>query len=211
MSIEQANARYCEQFHPEPLVIQAARDRAAQLGCLPVSAAVGSTLRYIASATQAENVIEVGTGSGVSGLYLLEGMRRTGMLTSIDLDAERQHAAAEAFVDAGAARSRFRLINGDGLDVLSRLRDAAYDLVLLDGQKTDPQEYFDHAVRVLRTGGTLAMDNALWKGRVADPARRDPQTSAVRELGRLVRERTDLISTMLNIGDGLLLATKRAP
>lgn len=200
---------YAERYHPENHVLQQARARADALGCVPVSPGVGATLRFLAAATDAHSVIEVGTGSGVSGLYLLEGMSADGTLTSIDVDLERQRAARDAFTTAQAAPNRYRLITGRGVEVLARLREDAYDIVLLDADKEASEAYLTHSVRVLRPGGTLAVDNALWKGKVANPTNRDEETSGLREIGRLVRDHDMLVSAMVAIGDGLLLATKR--
>lgn len=153
-------------------------------------------------------MVEVGTGAGVSGLYLLAGMRLDGVLTSVDIESEHQRLAREAFNDASIAPNRTRLIPGSALEVLPRLTDGAYDLVFCDADKSEYVEYLEQAVRLLRPGGLVAFDNALWHNRVADTAQRDPQTVAVRELGRLVREHEDLIPSLLPVGDGLLVALK---
>lgn len=200
---------YAEQYHPETEEVLRARARAEELGCVPVSPGVGATLRFLTAATGAQSVIEVGTGSGVSGLYLLDGMHPNGTLTSIDVDLERQRAAREAFTEAQVAPNRYRLITGNGLDVLARLRENAYDIVFLDADKATPDAYLAQTVRLLRRGGTLAVDNVLWKGKVADPTKRDGETSALRDIGRLVRSEGRLVSTLVATGDGLLLATKR--
>ncbi len=163
----------------------------------------------IAAAIQARAVVEIGTGAGVSALYLLQGMPAEGALTSIDVEAENQRAAREAFAEAGLRPNRTRLIAGRALDVLPRLTDGAYDLVLLDADPAEYGAYLQQAIRLLRTGGLLAVNNALWQSRVADPAQRDPSTTAVRELGKAIRDDERLVSSLLPCGDGLLLAVKR--
>jgi predicted O-methyltransferase YrrM len=200
---------YAENFVPEDDVLARARARAGELGCTPVHAGTGATLGVITAALSARAVVEIGTGAGVSGVYLLRGMPAEGVLTTIDVEVENQRAAREAFAEAGIRPNRTRLIPGRALDVLPRLTDAAYDLVLLDADKIEYAEYLDQALRLLRTGGVLAVDNALWHDRVADPAQRDPATTAIRELGKAVREHDRLLPTMLPCGDGLLLAVKR--
>jgi predicted O-methyltransferase YrrM len=158
--------------------------------------------------TQARKVVEVGTGTGVSGLWLLRGMRPDGVLTTVDTEAEHQRLAKKTFTEAGVPSQRARLINGSALDVLPRLTDGHYDLVFCDGDKREYPDYLAEALRLLRPGGLVAFDNALWHDRVADPAQRDPETVAVRELGRAVRESDDLVSLLLPMGDGLLVARK---
>jgi len=200
---------YAESFVAEDDVLRAARGRAAELGCTPVGPAAGAALRLLAAATGARSVVEVGTGAGVSGLYLLGGMAPDGILTTIDIESENQRAAKQAYLDAGIAPARCRLINGSAAEVLPRLREEAYDMVLVDADKTAYGVYFEQALRLLRTGGVVAFDNALWHDRVADPAQRDPETSALRDLGRAVRDDDRCVPALLPVGDGLLVAAKR--
>ena len=176
------------------------------MGVTPVGNGAGATLRFLASLVQAKAVAEVGTGTGVSGLWLLRGMADDGVLTSVDLEAEHQRLARETFTEAGYASQRFRLIPGSALDVLPRLTDGGYDLVFVDGDKLEYGEYFDEAVRLVRPGGVIIFDNALWHGKVADPAQRDPETKAIRDLINQVADDERLRSVLLPVGDGLLAA-----
>jgi predicted O-methyltransferase YrrM len=151
----------------------------------------------------------VGTGTGVSGLWLLGGMTSDGVLTTIDIEPEHQRAARESFAYAGLRPARTRLIGGRALDVLPRLADGVYDMAVVDGDPAEAAEDVDRAVRLLRPGGVLAVNAALWHDRVADPARRDETTVAVRELGKQVRDDERLVSALLPTGDGLLVAVRR--
>jgi predicted O-methyltransferase YrrM len=145
----------------------------------------------------------------VSGLYLLSGMAQDGVLTTIDVEGENQRAAREAYTEAGIAATRFRLINGSAAEVLPRLRDDAYDLVFVDADKASYPFYSAQALRLLRSGGVVAFDNALWHDRVADPAQHDPDTIGLRDLGRSIRDDDRLVPALLPVGDGLLVAVKR--
>jgi len=207
--VNQASVAYAESFVVEDDVLIGARDRARELGCVPIGPAGGAVLRVLAAATGARSVVEVGTGAGVSGLYLLGGMAADGVLTTIDVEGENQRAAREAYTDAGIAPGRFRLINGSAAEVLPRLRDGAYDLVFVDADKSAYAAYYEQALRLLRTGGVVAFDNALWHDRVADPAQRDPDTNVLRDLGRTIRDDDRLVSVLLAAGDGLLVAAKK--
>ncbi len=200
---------YAEAFLTEPPVIEAARRTGEQLGCTPVLAGVGGALRLLAGAVKARTVVEIGTGAGVSGLWLLEGMTPDGVLTTIDIEAAHQRAARAAFTAAGIPGHRTRCICGDALDVLPRMSDGAYDMVVIDGDKHDYPEYVEHAIRLLRSGGLLALDNMLWQDRVADPAARDEVTSMIRDLGKALREDDRLTGTLLPVGDGLFVAVRR--
>jgi predicted O-methyltransferase YrrM len=207
--MNEASLAYAESFQPESEIVLAARERGRELGCTPIGPAGGAALRVLAAATQARAVVEVGTGAGVSGLYLLGGMAADGQLVSIDIESENQRAAREAFTEAGIAPTRFRLINGSAHDVLPRMRDAAYDLVLVDADTPGYAVYYEQAVRMLRPGGVVAFDNMLWHDRVADPSQRDPDTVLLRELAKTVRDDDRLVSVLLASGDGLLVAAKR--
>ncbi|WP_086783101.1 O-methyltransferase [Crossiella equi] len=205
---ESAVHEYVEDFRPEDEVLVAARARGRELGCMPIAASGGSALSFLAAALQARVVVEIGTGAGVSGVWLLRGMAQDGVLTSIDVEPEHQRAARRAFLEAGIGQGRTRLILGQALDVLPRLTDGGYDLVFVDAAKAEYVRYLEEGIRLLRPGGVIAFDNALWGGRVADPDQRDPDTNALREIARLVREDERLVPVLLPLGDGLLVAAK---
>ncbi len=204
-----ASRQYAEAYIAEDAVLTGARTRGVELGCTPIGQGGGAALRFLAAATMARAVVEVGTGAGVSGLWLLRGMRPDGVLTTVDRDPEHQRAARQAFAEAGIPSSRTRLITGAALEVLPRLTDGGYDLVFVDAAKTEYGDYLTEALRLLRPGGVVAFDNVLWHDRVADPAQRDPDTVALRDLGRSVRDDERLVPVLLNAGDGLLAAVKR--
>jgi predicted O-methyltransferase YrrM len=107
------------------------------------------------------------------------------------------------------APARTRLITGRALEVLPRLADSSYDLVLVDGAKEEYPEYVEEAARLLRAGGVLAIDNSLWHDKVADPAQRDPDTIAIRGVLTALRDDDRFVATLLPVGDGLLTAVRR--
>ncbi len=189
-------------------MLASARARADEVGVSPIGNGGGAALRFLTSVTEARAVVEIGTGTGVSGLWMLRGMRPDGVLTTVDTEAEHQRLANQAFLEAGIPTQRVRLIPGAALDVLPRLTDGHYDLVFADGDKTEYAEYLDEALRLLKPGGIVAFDNALWHDRVADPAQRDAETVAIRELGTAVRSHESLLPMLLPVGDGLLVAKK---
>ncbi|GAA4627672.1 putative O-methyltransferase YrrM [Cellulomonas oligotrophica] len=200
---------YCEEFLTEDDVLLDARERASHLGCTPVLPGTGAALSVLAAAAQARAVVEIGTGAGVSSLYLLRGMPADGVLTTIDVELEHQRAAKEAFVAERVRPTRTRAISGRALDVLPRLTDGGYDMVFVDADADGYPGYVEEAVRLLRPGGVLAVDDALWHDRVADPARRDEATTTIRDVGRQVRADDRLIPALLPTGDGLLVAARR--
>ena len=207
----QATTDYVEGYLSEDEPLLSARRNAAEVGgASPIGPAGGAALRFIAAALAAKTVVEIGTGCGTSGIWLLRGMRKDGVLTSVDVDPEHQRLARKAFTEAGFAANRFRLIGGKATDVLPRLTDGAYDLVFCDADKHEYPSYLSAALRLLRVGGAVAFDNALWGGRVAIPSITDPETSAIREVCDLVRDDERLVPLLMPVGDGLLAAVKIA-
>lgn len=199
---------YAEESVVEDEILLAARERAVDLGAAPVPPAVGAVLSMIAQLSGARTVVEVGTGAGISGLWLLDGMRPDGVLTTIDTEPEHQRAAKESFRAGGISPSRTRLINGRALDVLPRLADASYDIVFVDATPRDHPGFVAEGVRMLRPGGALILHNALLGGRVADPSARDDASVAVRAAARAIAENDALTAVLFPLGDGLLCASR---
>ena len=200
---------YAEGFIVEDHFKSVARARGVEVGANDVTPGVGAYLRHLAFTLSAQSVVEVGTGSGVGSLWLLDGIIKSGTLTSIDDEMEHTQIAKLAFADADIAASRYRLITNSVLDVISKLTDKAYDLVVLRHNPEDLAFVIGEAHRILRSGGALVIDNFFGGSKVNDPAQRDPKTVALRDAGKIIKNDTEhWVSTLLPAGDGLLVATK---
>lgn len=203
-----ASWAYAEAFVPESDHASLARRAGRELGVESASPGVAGVLTFLARAVNARNVVEIGTGAGVSGLALLAGMQPDGVLTSIDLENEHQVAARQVFGNAGVAPRRARLIAGAALNVLPKLSDGAYDLVYVDGDPLEYVEYVAQALRLLRHGGVLVLHHALWRGLVADERNDDDETLIIREALDAVAGIDEFTRILLPVGDGLLAAVK---
>ena len=203
MSEHDANARFIRESIVEPASIARARAHAVELGASPVSAAVGSQIAVLAAATAARSIVEIGTGAGVSGLWLLHGAPQA-VLTSIDSEPEHLAAARQAFADARIPATRARFITGRAADVLPRMNEASYDIVLIDADPENVIEYVEHGLRLARTGGMVLVPRVLAGGRVADPVQRDEVTSAYRSLIQETQESSAVLATVSSAGEGLL-------
>ena len=128
---------YAEAFVAEDDVLTRARERAQEVGVVAIGPGGGATLRFLASVMEARAVVEIGTGTGVSGLWLLRGMRSDGILTTVDIETEHQRLARETFNEAGIPTQRARTIAGAALEVLPRLTDGHYDIAFVDGDKSE--------------------------------------------------------------------------
>jgi predicted O-methyltransferase YrrM len=204
----EASWTYAEAYRPKDEPLAAAARRADEVGCPAVSDGTGATLALLARLAGARAVVELGSGAGVSGLWLLQGMRSDGVLTTVDAEAEHVRLARESFAEARIPTPRTRLITGHALEVLPRLADSAYDLVFCDASPREIGAYLEQAARLLRPGGLLAVAHALWGDRVADPAQRDPATVAVRSVGTALRDDERFAACLLPVGDGLLVAVR---
>ncbi|KJL46918.1 putative O-methyltransferase [Microbacterium hydrocarbonoxydans] len=203
MSEHDANARFIRESIVEPASIARARAHAIELGAAPVSAAVGSQIAVLAAATGARSIVEIGTGAGVSGLWLLHGAPQA-VLTSIDNEPEHLAAARQAFADARVPATKARFITGRAADVLPRMNEASYDIVLIDADPENVIEYVEHGLRLARTGGMVLVPRVLTGGRVADPVQRDEITSAYRSLIQETQESSAVLATVSASGEGLL-------
>ena len=207
MSDHDLNWKYVDESVVETESIVKARQQSLELGIEPVSPAMGAQLAVLAAATRAESIIEVGTGVGVSGLWMLQAARRA-MLTSIDTETEYQQHARQHFADAGIAAARVRLIAGRASEVLPRMNESSYDVVFIDADGPAVIEYAEHGLRLAKPGGVVLVGRALWRGRVADPARRDEAASAFRTLISELAASTAVATAISPAGDGLLQIVK---
>ncbi|MEZ3159723.1 class I SAM-dependent methyltransferase [Microbacterium sp. BWT-B31] len=201
-----ANNRFADEATFEPEHIARARAHAMELGAAPVSPAVGAQCAVIAAASRALNIVEIGTGAGVSSLWLLYGSPRA-TLTTIDNEPEHLGAARQAFADAKIPPARARFITGRASEVLPRMNEASYDIVLVDADPEGVIEYVEHGLRLVRAGGTVLVPRVLAGGAVADPVRRDPITSAYRSLIQETQASPAVIGALSIVGEGLLQLT----
>jgi predicted O-methyltransferase YrrM len=202
---------YAAGYLPEDEPLLSARAHAAELGGTePVLPEVGAALRFLACAVGARTAVEIGTGCGSSGIWLLRGMRPGSTLTSVDTEPEYQRMARKAFTQAGFAQNQCRLILGRALDVLPRLSDGAYDMVFCDADPRDYPDYLSAALRLLRTGGIVAFNNSLLAGTPGDAGDDDLDDAPAVDLAGQVRADERLVPVLLPLGEGLLAAVKRS-
>lgn len=206
MSEREANARFAQETVVEPDHIARARAHALEIGADPISPAVAAQCAVIAATTAALNIVEIGTGAGVSGLWLLRGAPRA-ILTTIDNEPEHLGVARQSFHDAKVPAARSRFITGRAADVLPRMNEASYDIVFVDADPENVIEYVEHGLRLVRPGGTVLVPRVLNGGRVADPVQRDAVTVAYRSLIQETQNSPAVIGALSIVGEGLLQLT----
>ncbi|KQP02008.1 O-methyltransferase [Leifsonia sp. Leaf264] len=207
MSDKDLNWKYVDDIVGEPETIAKARQQSLELGIEPIAPAIGAQSAVIAAAHAATAIVEIGTGVGVSGLWLLRGAPDA-TLTSIDSEVDHQQHARTNLLDAGVAANRIRLIAGRASEVLPRMNENSYDVVFIDADPQSVIEYVEHGLRLAKPGGTVLVPHALWRGRVADPAQRDEVASGFRSLISEISGSSAVLSAVSPAGDGLLQISK---
>jgi predicted O-methyltransferase YrrM len=207
VSSKESSWKYADDIVVESPQIVAARSHATELGVESVSPAIGSQLAVIAAAADARSIVEIGTGLGVSALWMLKGAPEA-TITSIDTELEHQQVARAALLEAKVPANRIRLITGRAAEVLPRLNENSYDIVLVDGDPASVIEYVEHALRLVRRGGTVLVPHALWKDKVADPAQRGETVGDFRTLVTELSSSEVVLVALSPAGDGLLQVTK---
>ncbi|MBA3744859.1 O-methyltransferase [Sporichthya sp.] len=193
-----AAAAQADAYLAEDEVLRDARTRAAENGLTVPRSSFGATLRFLAALLDARSVVEVGTGTGVTGVWLLRGMRADGVLTSVDPDPDYQRMARTAYTEAGVPANRARLIVGRPIEVLPRLTDGGYDLMSVCADPLEYADYLREAPRLLRDGGVVVFGDATGSS-----------PGAMRALGKELLVSEDFAAVLLPVGTGLLAATKR--
>lgn len=200
---------YTEALPLEDAALTAARARGLELGVESVTPAVAQLITVLSASAAVEAAVEVGTGVGISSLAILRGMAPSGVLTTIDKDYDHLEAARYAFKEENIPSRRVRTINGRSQEVLPRLADSSYQLVLLDGDPNRVAKEAVEALRLLEPGGLLIINDALDSDRVLAPAVRKPSTTAARKAQRWLRDHEDVFSVTIPSGSGVLLAVKQ--
>lgn len=208
MSDKATSWAYCDQIIQEPNNISKARNYGQEISCPMPSAGTGKFLQSLAHAVKAKSAVCVGSGAGVTGLYLLSAMPEDAIITTIDTDPEHIQAARDAYDAANIRSSKIRFINGLASKVLPRLTYGTYDLVILGDTNTQIASQVEESLPLIKSGGGLVILNALGNDAVADPARREDNITALREVNTTLLESTELAACILPVGTGVLWATK---
>jgi predicted O-methyltransferase YrrM len=171
----------------------------------------GAFLALLAKAIGAKRTLEIGTFTGYSALAVALALAPDGRVTALDVSREFTDKARGYWKEAGM-ESKIELRLGPALESLDRMaasREAPFDLAFIDADKSNYDAYYEHALKLLRRGGVIALDNMLWSGAVADPSINDPDTSALRALNAKIHgdERVDM--ALATIADGVMLVWKR--
>ncbi|MFL5582807.1 MAG: O-methyltransferase [Gemmatimonadaceae bacterium] len=196
----------CSLFATEDDLLLSLREDADRQGLPPIAIApdAGRLLQVLIAASGARRVLEVGTLGGYSAIWMARGLPEGGRVVSIE--SEAAHAAfARRWIERAGVADRVEVREGRALDVLPALDGERFDLAFLDADKEPLPTYLDWAVRLVRPGGLVVADNALWGGRVIDRSVDDARTRAVREFNRKLAAHPRLTSVVVPTGDGMAI------
>ena len=198
---------FAESFAHEDYFMQQARRNGQEISASDPTPAVGKFLKFSVNLLNAKSVVEIGTGSGVGGLWLLSGMPSDAVLTTIHSEGAHSKIAKTIFDEADIAPTRYRIITGKLIEVIGKLADNSYDLIVIR-PALDLFDMVHESYRLLKSGGLLVIDQALSGGKVADPTQRDPESIARRDAIKVVKEDERWAASLIPIGAGVLVANK---
>jgi caffeoyl-CoA O-methyltransferase len=186
------------------------REEADRTGLPPIaiSADEGRLLQVLLKAIKATRVLEVGTLGGYSAICMARALPADGRLLSIEID-EKHATFARKYIDRAELGGRIEVRVGRALDVLPSLDGEQFDAIFLDADKEPLPTYLDWALRLVRPGGLIIADNALWGGRVYEQDETDDRTRAVREFNRRLASDSRVLGIIVPTHDGVAVAVVR--
>jgi len=172
----------------------------------------GQFMALLAKLIGAKRAVEIGTFTGYSALCVAEALPDDGQLIACDISEEWTSIGRSYWVKAGIA-DKIDLRIGPALDTLKELEKNGFtgtvDFAFIDADKANYDRYYEACLGLLRVGGIIVVDNALWGGQVADPSYQDEDTQAIRALNNKLRDDSRVDASLLPVGDGIYLARKR--
>lgn len=198
----------------EPAVFARLREETRRMpeAGMQISPEQGQFLQLLIKLTAARRTLEIGTFTGYSALAVASALPDSGKIIACDISDEFASVGRPYWEEAGVA-DKIDLRIGPAVETLDALiargEAGSFDFAFIDADKTNYENYYERCLRLLRTGGLIAIDNVLWDGAVADASNNSDDTRAIRALNAKLKddERVDL--SLVPIGDGLTLARKR--
>jgi predicted O-methyltransferase YrrM len=166
----------------------------------------GRFLELISRMIRPSSILEIGTFTGYSAICLARGLKSNGTLITIDVNDELTDFALSYFRKAGLSR-KIRQMTGRAQELIPGL-NRVFDLVFIDGEKREYNEYFDLVIDKVRPGGYIIADNVLWSGKVVDKKTRDVQAKGIIKFNEMIKKQENIEYLILPVRDGLMLIRK---
>lgn len=196
---------------PELPVMAELRTRTAELGTparMQIDPYQGQVMMFLMQLIGARRILEIGTFTGMSALWLARALPDGGELHCCDINGEWTDIARDAWRAAGL-ENRIHLHLAPALETIAKFTDGGFDAVFIDADVRNRSHYLDAAHRLLRVGGLAMLDNSLWRGEVANLQCDDKWVAFMRETNDKLAADVRFHSVILPVGDGLSLAVKR--
>ena len=167
----------------------------------------GRVLSMLSKMIRPNAILEIGTYTGYSALCLAEGLSAHGTLLTIDKNIEL-YDRANAYFSESEFASKIQMLKGNALNIVPDLKQK-WDLIFIDADKENYQNYYDLTLPNLNKGGFIIADNVLWSGKVIDANENDVDTTALRSFNTSLIEDNRVEVLMLPVRDGLTVVRKK--
>ncbi len=187
----------------------ATRERFPQRAGMNIGSDQGQFLQSLVELSGARTVVEVGTFTGMSALWLAKGLPADGTMICFELVDTYLETATQAWAMGGVA-DRIEVRLGPAAENLALLDDTPHiDVAFIDADKTGYATYLDLLLPRVTDRGVILVDNVLWSGRVIDDGDTSADTGALRAFNDDVAARDDCDAVILTIGDGVTMIRPR--
>jgi caffeoyl-CoA O-methyltransferase len=198
----------------EPEVLSRLREETAALpaGRMQISPEQGRFMALLVELLGARRCLEIGVFTGYSSTVTALALPPDARIVACDVSEEYTAVARRYWAAAGVA-DKIELRLAPAELTLRRLIDeggqGSFDFAFIDADKENYDSYYELCLVLLRPGGLIAVDNALWGGKVADESAQEESTRAIRALDIKACADPRVSAALVPIGDGLLLVRKR--
>ena len=171
----------------------------------------GQFMALLVQLLGAKKTLDIGVFTGYSSLVVALALPGEGKVVACDIDEKSTAIARRYWQEAGVA-DKIDLYIAPAIETLDKFIDegqaGTFDFAFIDADKRNYDNYYEQALKLIRPGGLIAVDNVLWSGRVADPQDEDKRTVAIRAFNQKLAQDRRVKISLVPIADGLTLALK---
>ena len=209
-------SRYLKDFgRQESVALKTLREETSKLpeAIMQITPEQGQFMAFLAQLIGAQKLLEIGVFTGYSALAVMENLPSTSRMVALDISETYTTVASRHLISAGI-RDRIELRIGPAHQSLAALlqekgQPGSFDFIFIDADKVNYPGYYEAALRLVRPGGLILLDNLLWSGKVADPLVVDPDTETLRLMTRVLREDPRIDFSLIAIADGIGLVRRK--